>query len=153
MHPSKKFVICAIVAIGVAVGSLAVAAPANAYVSNCTTGFSSTGAFAQCGFSSSGYYKVRQLCENPFTHASDFVYGPRTGTSSSTPSTVTCPQPRVYYGNPQAQEAQNLTRISPKAQKMDRPSTKRCDFLNILIYLQQKCIIFQILSLRRLQHI
>jgi len=105
MRRSKKFVFGAMVAIGMAVGSLAIAAPANAYVSNCTTGFSSTGAFAQCGFSSSGYYKVRQLCENPLTHASDFVYGPSKSTSSSTPSTVTCPWPRVYYGNPQAQEA------------------------------------------------
>jgi hypothetical protein len=105
MRKVKTFFAGMAVLVALAVASIAMAGPANAYVSNCTTGYSSVGAFAQCGYSSSGFYKVRQLCQNPFTKASDFVYGPRTSTNSSTPSTVTCPFPRTYYGQPYAQEA------------------------------------------------
>jgi len=80
------------------------AGPASAYVSNCTTGYSSVGAFAQCGFSSSGYYKVRVLCQNRATLASRFVYGPRKAVGSNVPSTATCEWYEQYYGQPAAME-------------------------------------------------
>lgn len=90
---------------GLTVGSLGLAAPASAYVSGCTTGFSSVGAWAQCSFSSSGYYKVRVLCQNPFTKSSYFAYGPKKKVGSQVPSTVECNTwPEVFYGDAHAQE-------------------------------------------------
>ena len=86
----KKAATGIVVVLGIFVGMFAATAPAQAYVSGCTTGFSSVGAYAQCGFSSSGYYKVRVLCTNPFTGSSYFAYGPRKSTSSSSPSVATC---------------------------------------------------------------
>lgn len=101
----KKFALGLALVAGAVLGQLAITAPANAYVSNCTTGFSSVGAFAQCGYSSSGYYKVRVLCQNRFTLNSHFVYGPAKSVSSQVPSTATCEWYERYYGDAHAQEA------------------------------------------------
>lgn len=82
------------------------AAPANAAVYNCTTGYSSVGAFAKCLSAdrpATDTYRVRVLCQNIFTRQSHSEYGNWVTINSGIPSTHQgCGFGYAYYGTPYA---------------------------------------------------
>lgn len=80
-----------------------VAEPAHA-VYNCTSGFSTTGAYSKCLSPANSWYHTNVLCQNIFTLASRTVKGNWVNTNSSDPSTVQgCGNwYEQYYGNPWA---------------------------------------------------
>ena len=89
------------IALGV-VAALGFAAPAHA-VYNCTSGFSSVGAYSKCGSPSNTWYRTNVLCQNRFTLNSRVVSGNWVSTSSTKPSTVQgCAWYERYYGMPWA---------------------------------------------------
>jgi len=106
----KKAIVSFLSVAAVVVGSIAMtAAPASAAVYNCTTGYSSVGAFAKCLTAdrpSTDKYRVRVLCQNIFTRQSHTVYGNWVTVNSSIPSTVQgCPAFEAFYGQPGASNA------------------------------------------------
>ncbi len=98
----------AFAAILLAFGATAVSADtASAYAYNCTTGYSSLGAWAKC-VSGTGQYRVAVLCQNIFTRSSRNVYGQWVTPSSTSVSVVPgCGTwLEAYYGTPRATSGQ-----------------------------------------------
>jgi hypothetical protein len=88
-------------AIVLAIGCVVVStAPASATAWNCTTGYSSVGAWGKC--TSGDTYHVKVLCQNIFTRASETVNGNTVTVSSHQVSTIQgCPSIfEQYYGQP-----------------------------------------------------
>lgn len=104
---TRAIIATASLAGAVAFGGLAVAAPANAYVGNCTLGYNiggHIGAYAYCSQGDSATYQVRVLCKNKFTKNSRWVSGPWVKRGGQTPSTVSsCAWNEAFYGTPYAQ--------------------------------------------------
>lgn len=93
MTVMKKRGVLATLVVGglLAFSSMVMAAPANAIVWGCTTGYSTVGAFATCSNAdnrTTDKYSVAVLCQNWFTKQSRVVYGNQVTVNSTTPSTV-----------------------------------------------------------------
>lgn len=86
--------------VGISVG----AAPAQATVWNCQTGYSSVGAWGKCLSGDTQTYKVNVLCQNIFTRSSYVKSGNWVTRNSGVPSTVQgCGAFEAFYGTPWTQ--------------------------------------------------
>lgn len=81
------------------------AAPASADAYNCSTGYSSVGAYAYCYSGSSSHFVVKVVCQNRFTLASRVETGTRKPLDSQKPSVATCGWTERFYGQPWASGA------------------------------------------------
>jgi hypothetical protein len=87
-----------------AVGSFFVAPlTAHASVWDCSTGFSTTGAFAKCLSGNSKNFHVLVQCKNMWGVYTHTAAGPWLPVGSKTPSTTTCNWGESYSSNPWGQ--------------------------------------------------
>lgn len=86
--------------------AVALATPANAAVWNCSTGYSSVGAWGWCGSGDVAYFKVNVLCQNRFTLTSRVWSGAPQRVGGQNSSVVTsCDWNEAFYGTPWANSA------------------------------------------------
>lgn len=99
----KSYFGTAVVAVAIGL-SIATAAPAQANVWSCNTGYSSVGAYAKCNDAqnrSNDRYGVAVLCKNWVTQQSYVKYGNPVKVTMSSPSTVqACGAFENFYGSP-----------------------------------------------------
>ncbi len=101
MKRSKRIVGVALLGVALVASSVLVAAPAQAAVWDCSTGFSSVGPYGTC-FSSditNPSYQIRILCRNIFT-GSTYVKGGNWVGLGQTSTIQGCGVFEQYYGSP-----------------------------------------------------